>query len=877
MRRVNLIRNIRQPDDDAIDDWLSGVRTPRPLSPDEILHAARNLGIQRPLLPVISVASLVGICILLISAWPLMRPEAMIWSAIGSGLAIFAIITSVVWDHVFRLSPANSARAIALGAIVLGAQWASAPVIFTDSIAGSLAMASLIVCVVGFSPIPIAQIGFITAFACISLIANIDGAHFVAMIAAAFLGVPIAYVAARQHFSAVNSVHKKAEGHARIAHRAETFEKNGNGWFWETDAHGRLTYASPKFTDAIDSEEQDILGHPLTDLAALDAELDDNSNSDMRALSFHLQARLAFSDVLLPVRVRDKIHWWSLSGHPTYDQFEKFVGFSGIGTDLTEVRNSEDKMAHMARFDPLTGLANRSTIRETLAKTLEQVKHDHTKVALFLLDLDRFKTVNDTLGHQIGDVLLEQVAERLDTLIGSDGRVGRLGGDEFAIVLSNASQREHLETLAKRIIEYLSAPYTVSSHRVVIGATIGIAIGPDDGHTVDAVLRNADLALYAAKGRGRGRHCFYEDDMHSAADARRLMEVDLRSALKNDGLSLYFQPIVDAGSEMLVGFEALARWYHPKYGEISPTKFIPLAEETGIIEQIGEWVIRSACAAAAQWPDHLRIAVNLSPLQFANPNLSSLVVNAIAQSQLPASRLELEVTEGIFLQENDTTKATLRQLDTLGVKLTLDDFGTGYSSLGYLLKAPFGKIKIDRSFVSGAAAKDGQKAAIVKAIVALANSLDMLTTAEGAETHDDLDTIRELGCSQVQGYIYSKPLSAEAALALAQKKTPLTAQGHKTNRAHRSVMLRSVEIYYENSRRKAKLRNISGTGAMFEADWKAEPGLHVEIFIDREPSRKGTIRWTNESRFGVLFDDHIEVPVGHMAPKATPERLSSAA
>src|SRR5205085_45133 len=455
--------------------------------------------------------------------------------------------------------------------------------------------------------------------------------------------------------------------------------------------------------------------------------------------------------------------------NPIFDDRGRFLGFRGIGTALTEQRKSEREISLLARFDSLTALPNRAMMRQTLDEALRNASHRQKGCALFMIALDRFKNVNDTLGHPIGDALLRQVADRLKSVMGNHGQVGRLGGDEFQAILPGSVDIGLLESLARTLIEQVSRPYLIERHKVMIGASVGVAIGDPGRASADALVRNADLALYAAKAAGRGKHCLYEPSMHSEAAERQLLENDLRQAIERGELSVHYQPIIHAASEEISGFEALVRWQHATRGAISPAKFVPLAEEAGLIGAIGEWVLKTALEEAAHWPDHLRVAVNLSPLQFNDPGVVAMVGNHLRETGVRAERLELEITEGVFLAEGDSTDETFARLKELGVRLALDDFGTGYSSLGYLKKAPFDKIKIDQSFVRGAASSTNRNAAIIRAIVTLAESLQMDTCAEGVETHDDLHLIRELGCSHIQGYIFGKPAAAEAARDLANK------------------------------------------------------------------------------------------------------------
>jgi diguanylate cyclase (GGDEF)-like protein len=380
-------------------------------------------------------------------------------------------------------------------------------------------------------------------------------------------------------------------------------------------------------------------------------------------------------------------------------------------------------------------------------------------VATHMLDLDRFKHVNDTLGHAAGDKLLQMVADRLRTLVRETDTIARMGGDEFAVMQVAISQAADATSLAQRIIDVLSQPYDIEGRQAVIGTSIGVSVGPGDGISPDQILRNADLALYRAKGDGRGMFRFFERGMDAQMQARRALECDLRKALAGGEFELYYQPVVDLASNEISGLEALIRWHHPEKGMIPPNTFIPLAEEIGLIVPIGEWAIREACTTAASWPRGLKVAVNLSPAQFRSPGLLQVIVEALATSGLSPVRLELEITETILLQDSEATLATLYRLRELGVRVAMDDFGTGYSSLSYLQSFPFDKIKIDRSFVKDIAESTGSLN-IVRAVAALAKGLGMAATAEGVETQAQLDKIRGEGCSEMQGFLFSIPLPA---------------------------------------------------------------------------------------------------------------------
>jgi diguanylate cyclase (GGDEF)-like protein len=426
--------------------------------------------------------------------------------------------------------------------------------------------------------------------------------------------------------------------------------------------------------------------------------------------------------------------------------------------DITEQRRSEAKIAHMALHDALTNLPNRALLNERLEQALARSRRGEI-IATHILDLDHFKHVNDTLGHPVGDKLLQMVANRLRALVRNTDTVARTGGDEFAIVQVALSQVVDATSLAQRVIAALSEPYEIDGHQVVIGTSVGITLAPSDGLMPELLIRNGDLALYRAKADGRGTFRFFEAEMDIQMQARRTLEQDLRKALIAGELELHYQPVINIASGKISGLEALVRWQHPSNGLVSPATFIPLAEETGLIVPIGEWVIRQACATAAQWPADLRIAVNLSPAQLRNPALPQMLLSALAVSGLAPGRLELEITETVLLHDSAATLAILFRLRELGVRIAMDDFGTGYSSLSHLQRFPFDKIKIDRSFINNIAA-DVSSLNIVRAVAALASGLGVAATAEGVETREQFDLIRSEGCTEMQGFLLSKPVPA---------------------------------------------------------------------------------------------------------------------
>jgi diguanylate cyclase (GGDEF)-like protein len=433
-------------------------------------------------------------------------------------------------------------------------------------------------------------------------------------------------------------------------------------------------------------------------------------------------------------------------------------GWVATHENITEGKRAEERIVHVAHHDALTGLPNRILFSEQLKQALKRVRRGE-RLAVLYIDLDHLKRVNDTLGHPIGDKLLKGVADRLRGCIRDIDMAARLSGDEFAIIQSSIDQPSDAAALALRIRAAIQEPIDLDGHQVVVDTSIGISIAPNDGTELDELLRTADIALYEAKNTGRGTYCFYESDMNERMQVRGKLEHDLRSALANKEFELFYQPIVNLQDNKIRSFEALLRWHHPERGMVSPTEFIPIAEEMGLIIPLGEWVLRTACAEAATWPGEINVSVNVSSLQLTNQNLVNVIISAIASAGIPANRLELEITESVFIQNTVANLSTLNKLHELGVKFAMDDFGTGYSSLGYLLSFPFSKIKIDRSFITALSDKKRSRA-IVRAVADLARNLNMTITAEGVETDKQLKQIKMLGCTEMQGYLFSRPLPA---------------------------------------------------------------------------------------------------------------------
>ena len=721
-----------------------------------------------------------------------------------------------------------------------------------------IGVAALVTINILFAALLSGRIGlvFVTKLGCWTPVAVVDGSPY------AYLGLAAAAIAGALvtlHQARVDRARaEEDEAQARIRDRAQSilndYEVTGQGWFWETDRRGNLSYLSAAVARAIGRPADDLVGRPFAKLF----DLGDENREGERTLTFHLSARSSFQELAVKAAVPGEERWWSVNGRPIYDGFRNFCGFRGSGTDLTEKKRSVENATRLAQYDSLTGLANRFQMSQTLEKILSSPQERERECAIFLLDLDRFKHVNDTLGHPAGDALLKQVAQRLERAVGKAGRVGRLGGDEFEVVVPGRPARNQLGHLAQEIIHALSQPYSIEGQRVAIGVSVGIALSPDDGVTTESLIRNADLSLYAAKDAGRGRYHFYSNDLHTAAEERSELEQDLRDAIVGGDLELYYQPVIHAATERIAGFEALLRWNHPKRGWLSPDKFIPIAEDTGLIAAIGEWAIRTACHALSRWPEEVRCAVNVSPLQFANPQLPMVITHAIAQAGIDPTRLELEITESVFLDDDADNEAMFAALKRIGVRLALDDFGTGYSSLGYLKKAPFDKIKIDQSFVRGATQPGSRNGAIIASITSLAQALGMDVTAEGVETLDELDLVRLHGCTHIQGYIYSKPLSAPDADTRLSGGLAMSASGPQSARAPRRTMLRKVVLEHAGQHYAGTIRNVSVSGALVEGLWNVPVGTRFRVALTDSAMLDATARWCVDNRMGLQFDEPLQ-------------------
>lgn len=634
--------------------------------------------------------------------------------------------------------------------------------------------------------------------------------------------------------------------------RAERFladmEESGTAWFWETNADGALTYLSPALARQLDRPLETLIGRRFEELLLVEEDGGDRGPT----IGFHLSARFPFAEVTVTPNGRADVSWL-LSGRPSFDEVGRFLGFRGMGTSLSEQSHRDVRSRQQAETDSLTGLPNRPGMAAMLDQALANAASRKEGCALFLIDLDRFKQVNDTLGHPAGDTLLKEVGRRMSRVLAGTGQVGRLGGDEFKAILPGVDEEGQLAALAERLIREVSSPYRLQGHAVTIGASVGIAIARPGKTLAAALIKEADLALYAAKNGGRGTFCFFEPAMHAESIERQAFENDLRHAVAKGQLRLVYQPIVSTASEDLLGFEALVRWAHPTRGVLPPAEFLPVAEANGLIGPIGEWIIRAACAEAAGWPSHLCLALNLAPAQLRGDGLPSVLAGALAAAGLAPERVECEITEEALAQDEIRVAERLDQLKGLGITLVLDDFGAGRTSLKSLKSLPADVVKLHPDLLRAAQPEHSRARRVVTALRDLLRTLGAEVVAEGAETLDDLKFIRALGCDRVQGYLFGRPVAPEEARALAAAAKPLQSRESAAARPPRHSLIRRASLVLEEQQHQVRLRNISAGGAMIECDASAQSGQTAQLDLTDGVRLAATIRWVQEGRMGLGF------------------------
>lgn len=702
--------------------------------------------------PLAAIHSLLNAVVLTFAFWaePTM-PLVFVWCYTAAVLIFIRVREA-------RRSGADAAgedRRIVRYTILSGAVWGAiiAALMATsgpehDLILGVLTAAILCVGALLHSSYPLASLGYSLAIGLGAAAGIAIGNHSWGASAVLLL---VGCITALQRF-AVNSDANFVRRHlnaAALSDAKETmsillqdFESHSADWLWHIDTHGRLGKVSGRFVNATGLPAEILEGGSFLALFAPES-------------AHHLDALLKqnkhFRDEILRVQIGAREGWWSLSGQPTEEG-----GWRGVASDITRSRDAEARIAYVSEYDSLTDLPNRAMLVRQLETAQEAADLRGEGFALFVIDLDNFKALNDTEGHPIGDAFLKVMAQRLRDCIGANAFLARLGGDEFAIMQRDMLVDEAGE-LADIIVDALLAPVTLNGKNILAGGSVGVAMAPENGTDPAILMKNAELALYRAKAQGRGCARFFEPGMELNARVRADLETDLRSALANDAMDVYFQPLVSTRTRRVSGYETLLRWNRPGHGLVSPAAFITCAEETGIIVPLGEWVIRKAIEEAAQWKDEVPVAINLSPAQMQNPSLVATVVGALAMSQLDPSRLEIEIVESVLMDETEHNIRTLHALRELGVKIALDDFGTGYSSLSYLRAFPFDKIKIDQRFVRDIDTSI-ENQAIVRAIISLARDLNMRVTAEGVENEQQATILAGLGCTEVQGFLYSRPI-----------------------------------------------------------------------------------------------------------------------
>ena len=542
------------------------------------------------------------------------------------------------------------------------------------------------------------------------------------------------------------------------------FEEHASDWLWEISPSGHLRHVSARLAESFALPQRQLLQQPFLELLAHMSPSDDaEAAAAMGRMTSCIRMGQPFRELELPIKVGQETRWWSLSAKPLHDERGRAAGWRGVGSDVTQSRHAREELARLANQDALTGLANRHRFSTELGRLggTDGQRHDARPCALLFIDLDNFKNINDTFGHSVGYQLLRRVGARLASCVAEGDLLARLGGDEFALLTWRHAQPDEAAALAERLLLLLAEPSQCDEVLLESRTSIGVALAPRDGHDPQSLLQCADLALYAAKAAGRNTFRFFDISMAEAARSRVRLQQELGHALAAEQFTLHFQPQMKLDTGEVIGFEALVRWQHSERGLIGPGEFIPVAEETGQIVSLGNWVLREACRLATAWPEDLRVAVNLSAVQFRSSALIELVDEALATSGLPPERLELEITESALIEDHDGAQATLMALRSRGVRVAMDDFGTGYSSLAYLRRFPLDKLKIDGMFVRSLDS-DTDAQAVVTAIISLARALHLDTTAEGIETAEQLVMLKALGCDDVQGYLIARPMpSAE--------------------------------------------------------------------------------------------------------------------
>ncbi len=701
---------------------------------------------------------------------------ALLWAL---GLGLFVLVTHLRW-RVTRsrnkrsYSSVRGPRKVIINAFILGLVWSTVPMLFLDSgtntsqlVVVAITIGMLCGGAFALATVPSAAVAYTLPVVVVSILSLqiYDITHRELISALLFL---FTFVIVRAAFSQASLFAERVIGEYEQEKQRDMigillgeFEENANDWLWEADSLGRIAYVSAKFAELAGLPLQNLNGKSLLRVMARGYESKPPQPVEAwRRITEHLHQRTPFRGIELQIIANGEQRWCNLTGKPIYDSGGQFTGFRGFCSDVTNKRANEAKIAYLARFDAVTGLPNRVSFSDTLDHRLNLLRRRGQHFALHCIDLDGFKEINDTFGHAIGDAFLQEVGNRIKNCIGEKDFVARLGGDEFSIVQNEVKTEFEASDFAKNVIAAISQPFSIAGNTMRAGASIGIALAPKDGTEREKLMVNGDLALYKAKSDGRGVCRFYEVAMDEDTRKRRIIEAELRNAIPNGEMQLYFQPILDASTGRTENCEALLRWENPRLGNVPPSEFISIAEESGLIIGIGEWLINEACQQASRWPENIKVAVNLSAVQFQSPGLLPLIMHALDDAEIDASRLEIEITETVLLSNIDRVLAIIDTLEKLGVRIALDNFGTGYSSLAYIRQIAFDKIKIDSSLVRDMLT-DKSCAAIVRAVTGLARELEIRITAEGVETVEQMEALKNEGCNELQGYLISPPLSGD--------------------------------------------------------------------------------------------------------------------
>jgi len=690
-------------------------------------------------------------------------PALSLWL---SAVAIIAFFGARAWFKARRRAGRRAAshraiRRATVNAAVLALSWAVVPAVWFPHVEpyGQLVIATVItgmICAGGFAlstvkPAAYTYVIILTAGANVGLLGS--PLPYQAVLLALLTAYGTVVLISVSGHAKLFAAHFLAE--ATLTERGQVielllaeFEENGSDWLFQTDRQRRIVHCSQRFLAVAGATEENVTGVALEEFLS--------SESRMRLLAA-MQTDEPFRELVVEASTGSAVAWWSLTAKPILNDRQQCVGWRGVGSDITAAKAARDHVEWMAKTDVLTGVANRASFLSEVEACIAHAGNGQEPAVLCALDVDHFKTINDTLGHPVGDALLKVVSERLLEFSGDVVRVGRLGGDEFAILFCRPDPGLDRAELVAPIFKRLTSTHVIDGLSVPVRLSMGVASCNSSDETSDSLMGKADLALYRAKQEGRGRIAVYDESMHREVQAQRVLRDEMGEALKNGQFEIHYQPILDLKTRRTVCCEALVRWRHPERGLIAPSAFIPLAETTGHIGEIGRWVLRHAIEEAAKWPKSVRVAVNVSPAQIGPAALLLDIVAALSSNGLDPSRLELEITEAIFLRDEMGAIGFIEQIKALGVRLALDDFGTGFSSLGYVARYPIDKIKIDRSFISGTAPIKNREA-IVASIVRLAKDLNLTTTAEGVEREEEVEWISQLGCEQAQGYLFAKPM-----------------------------------------------------------------------------------------------------------------------